>query len=1047
MEIKFKDDQFNRLFPFYVLVDQNLIIQGFGRSIAKILPMVKGTPLSKLFSFKRPALQEITFSTLQEISNQLIIIEYDENKQLSLRGQIEYLEESESLLLLVTPWFSSMDHVKEFDIKLNDFAIHDSLIDVLHVLKTQEIVTEEVKELLETVKKQKSDLQRLSLIAEETVNGVVITDRFGKIEWINKGFVKISGYSLNEVIHKTPGSFLQGPGTSEESINYLSNQIKAKQPFVCEIINYHKKGYSYWIRINGQPLYNFRGVHTGFFAIEEDITKEKEASIQLKEYEDRFKVALEKIGDNVWVYDYRTQKTEFSQTDSTFNPAENYETENQNWLDYLHPDDKSKMDELDHKYKNCEINHHSIEYRIVLKNGKVKWILDRGVVFEKNNDNTPIKIIGTHTDITSLKEVESALNNQKVFYESILNNIPADIAVLSKEQRYLFLNPVAIKDPILREWIIGKNDEEYFRYRNKPLKVANKRQELFNKALASKKLERFLEELINAEGKTEYHLRNMYPVLNEDNEVELVIGYGLNITDRIEIEKQLELAKKETEEAAKAKETFLANMSHEIRTPMNGIMGITELLSKTPLTSKQKEYANLIKESSNNLLVIVNDVLDFEKMIAGKIELESIPFNIGQKLKYAIETFRYKAEDKDLYIHFDNHLPKDLLVEGDPYRLNQIVFNLIGNAIKFTEVGGITITTHIKEVFGNKMNIELIVTDTGIGIQKHQLDNIFNPYVQAKAEISRKYGGTGLGLSICKNLVEILNGTILVNSIENIGTSFIVKIPYAISKLKRLKDAPTADHRSIKGKRILVAEDVEINQYVVRNILENWNCDVTIVDNGKKAVEAVRNNDYDLVLMDIQMPEMNGFEATEAIRKIKEKATIPIIAVTANSIKGIQVRYNKSGMNDYLIKPYNEENLFTVIDRMINGQSKNTKKDKMKTSDVTKQPKVIESLTIMSGGNELYAKKLAEIFIRTSPEMLDNMKVAFANKDWDTLARNAHKFVSSIGALGLQEGTVLVKRLEENSKNKINFDEIMSDLFSFEALIDETINILRGEYN
>ena len=1046
MDIRLKNDQFNRLFPFYILIDNQLKIKGFGKSIVKILPLENGMNFFDLFTIKRPELENISFDALLELINQLLILEFNGERQLSLRGQVEHLEEEDNLLFIVTPWFSSMDHVKEFEIRLEDFAIHDSLIDVLHVLKTQEIVTEEVKELLGTVKKQKNDLQRLSLIAEETVNGVIITDIHGKIEWVNKGFQKITGYTFDEVKHKIPGKLLQGEDTSKETIQYLSKQLKDKKPFVCEIVNYNKLRHPYWVRLNGQPLFNSQGKHTGFFAIEENITKEKEALNSVKEYEERFKVALGKIGDNVWVFDFETDKIEFSKNDSEFlghNSISAIEF-NDNWWDTLHPEDKKLLEDIDEQYKAGLITHHSTEYRIIQNNGVVKWILDRGVVFEKNNAGKAVKIIGTHTDITRLKEVESALNDQKKFYENILNNIPADIAVFDKQQRYQFLNPIAIRNPELRSWIIGKTDEQYFNYRGKSIELAKGRKTIFNAAVESKKLQQYEEELINKNGEKEYHLRNMYPVVNDNGEVDLVIGYGLNITDRIKIEKELQQAKKETEEAAKAKETFLVNMSHEIRTPMNGIMGITDLLAKTKLSSRQKEFAHLIKESANNLLVIINDVLDFEKIIAGKLELETIPFNIVQKLKYAVETFRHKAEEKYLYIQFNNNLPDNLLVEGDPFRLNQIIFNLIGNAIKFTEYGGVTVTVSMKETSSEKVNIQISIADTGIGIDQKNLDNIFNPYVQAKAEISRKYGGTGLGLSICKNLAEIQKGTIEVVSEEQKGSDFIVTIPFLISKLKILNDVLVINHSSMSGKRILVAEDVEINQYVVRNILEQWGCEVTIVENGKKAVDAVKNHDYDLILMDIQMPEMNGFEATEVIRKSgNPKASIPIIAVTANSLKGINERYINSGMTDFLIKPYNEENLFTVMDRTINKNSPPIVFEDVKPIAVNEQCDVVKNLTIMSGGYADYAQKLAEIFLRTSPEIFNLMKTALADNDWDTLYRQAHKFISSIGALGHVEGMSLVRKIEEKAKFKNNLETIEYDVKKFGDLLEDIMSQLK----
>ena len=1050
MEIKFQTDQFNRLFPFYILVDPQLKIKGFGKSIAKILPIEINAAFFTSFTISRPHIIDSSFNGLKNYFNQLIIIDYIGDKELSLRGQIEYIEEIDNLLFIITPWFSSMDHVKEYEIKLDDFAIHDPLIDVLHVLKTQEIVTEEVKELLATVRRQRNDLRQLSMIAEETLNGVVITNAKGEIDWVNKGFERITGYTLKEITGKKPGSFLQGKDTSEETVEYLSTKLKAKLPFVCELINYNKNGAPYWIRINGQPLISAKGIHEGFFAIEENITKEKEAFIQLQEYEERFKVALEKIGDNVWIYDFETKTTEFTNNDSDTqkNRVTDLGLTGDNWSASVHPDDIEMFGSIDHQYRQGIINHHSVEYRIIQKNGQIKWILDRGVVFEKDMNGKPVKIIGTHTDITGIKEVEYVINNQKKFYENILNKIPADIAVIGRDRRYKFLNPVAIKNDEFRKWIIGKTDEEYLKFRNRPLDVANGRKELFELAVSTKKLQFFIEELVTPEGNTEYHLRNMYPVLDENDEVELIIGYGLNITDRIKIEKELQQAKKETEDSAKAKETFLANMSHEIRTPMNGVMGITDLLSKTELKPRQKEYVHLIKESANNLLVIVNDVLDFEKMISGKLEIETITFNIVQKLKYAIETFRFKAEEKDLYIQFENNLSTELLVEGDPYRLNQIIYNLIGNAIKFTQEGGVKVKVSVVETKDDILTIEIIVTDTGIGIEKEYLHNIFDPYIQAKAEISRKYGGTGLGLSICKNLVEIQNGSIRVISEEHKGSSFIVTIPFRKSTLITLKEKPVIDYSSMKGKKILVAEDVEINQYVVRNILERWGCETTIVENGIKAIEAVKDSSFDIILMDIQMPEMNGVQATEAIRKLtdKTKATIPIIAVTANSLKGISKRYSGIGMTDYLLKPYNEENLFSVIDNVLKNHVSNNRVEDSLSSNNQKNSILKDNLIRMSAGDEAFACKLAEIFVRTSPLIFQQMIVALQNKDWDDLFRQAHKLKSSLGGLEMNEAIVLVKKIEDNSRNRIDLENIEEDVKHFGDILKEAVSQIKTEF-
>jgi PAS domain S-box-containing protein len=1166
--IQFNNQQFNRLFPFYFVLDKDLRLVSLGNSLVKLINISIGDEFERKFRIQRPVLEALNFQSILSLQHQLVALDYLLDTSISLRGQFEYLEETQQLLFIGSPWLSTIEEIKKYHLNLNDFAPHDPIIDLLHLLKNQEVVTEEVKILLNTISHQKSDLKRLSLIAEETLNGVVITDAKGRVDWINSGFEKMTGYSLAEIKNKTPGSVLQGDESSVETIYYLKQQIQQQEPFVCEIINYNKFGKKYWVRINGQPLFSNNKELTGFFAIEEDITQEKEAELKLQSYEERFRIALEKIGDNVWIHDFELNITEFSKNDTAFlgydlsEPFQNAQT----WWNCVHPDDKWILEENDKNYRSGKIDHHNLEYRIIHQSGAIKWVLDRGIVFEHHN-NIPLKIIGTHTDITKLKESENALTVQKKFYETILNNIPADIAVFDKEHHYLFVNPKGIKNTEVRNWIIGKKDEDYIKLRNKPKYILEGRRKLFNEVMKTKKLKSWEEEILKPDGSKEYVLRNMYPHFNDKDELELIIGYGVDITerkiieqqiklsetryknlinnslalitthnlegiftmvnpmvckvfgypeneivghsladfippqdvpslessylkvikekkqangvfrliskkgniiynlynnylmeeegkepyvisysvditDRIKIEKELKIAQRETEEAAIAKERFLANMSHEIRTPMNGILGITGFLAKTDLSPKQREYIHLIRESTSNLLVILNDVLDLEKIIAGKLELEKTPFNITEKIKLSTESFRYKSEEKELFLEYDNRLPEHLFVEGDPHRLSQILLNLVGNAVKFTEKGSIVIGAKISWETATEVEIEFSVTDSGIGIAKDKLKQIFDPYVQAKSDISRKYGGTGLGLSICKHLVEIQKGKIEVTSKEAQGSIFKFTIPYQKSKQQVVKTITQYNYESMKDKKILVAEDVEVNQYVMKSTLEAWGCTTTIVDNGKKAVEAVKNNDFDLILMDVQMPEMNGFEATEVIRSLpdKRKATLPIIAVTANSLKGINERYISSGMNDYILKPFEESKLFLVMERYLivkNNQPKTT--DSTSFYDSTQ-------LTKMSGGDKTFIKKLAEIFIRTSPLTFDLMIEALQTKNWQEVSREAHKLKSSIDSMGITSGKDIIRKIEERCKAEKDLDTIEALCSDFKIILQASIEQLKNDF-
>ena len=631
------------------------------------------------------------------------------------------------------------------------------------------------------------------------------------------------------------------------------------------------------------------------------------------------------------------------------------------------------------------------------------------------------------------------------FFEEILDKVPAEILVADAEYRFLYANPLAVPDPAVREWMIGKTNEEYCTYTSRPVAMSRARRMVFEKARRTRKAVEWSESAQDSEGIVQHFLHRINPVFNsEDKFVQViiyvvritetkefeekvrvhekryrdlfnhsqalicthdmdgklltvnpatckilgfeeqemlgrnlaefipekhrdrfeeeylkpirlnnsaisgefcvlskagaeiyllyknyrreepgvepyVIGFSQDITDRIKMEKELRFTKQLTDEIARAKESFLAHMSHEIRTPMNGILGIASLLSKTQLESQQRNYLQLIQESANNLLVIVNDILDLEKIVAGKLQLETIPFKIVDKIATTIQSFIYRAEEKELGLIFQNFIPAELVVKGDPYRLSQVLNNILSNALKFTETGHITIVTGIRENTGETVIVEITISDTGIGIVKERLSTIFEPFEQADATISRKYGGTGLGLAICKNMIEMQNGELMVDSEEGKGSSFTVRLPYQVSiEEERVSEVKTEiDYKSLGPRKVLVAEDVELNQFLARHILESWDFEVVIAGNGLEAIEELGKDAFDCILMDVQMPEMDGIEATHHIRGLSDpvKANIPIIALTANALKGDSEKYLAAGMTDYLAKPFDEERLFRVISR------------------------------------------------------------------------------------------------------------------------------------
>jgi signal transduction histidine kinase/ActR/RegA family two-component response regulator len=397
-----------------------------------------------------------------------------------------------------------------------------------------------------------------------------------------------------------------------------------------------------------------------------------------------------------------------------------------------------------------------------------------------------------------------------------------------------------------------------------------------------------------------------------------------DINKRERLEKELIITQKKAEEAAIIKEQFMANMSHEIRTPLNAILGFNSRLNQTHLDEEQKEYAEAVQSSGENLLAIVNDILDFSKIEAGMVKIEEIQFNLSDLLQSVVTMFKGQAKEKKVNLELKIKENVPLSIVGDPTRLTQILINLIGNAFKFTEKGSINLCIDILQANETNSVIKFSVKDTGIGISEEKISEIFERFTQAKSDTSRIYGGTGLGLSIAKKLVEIQSGEIQVESVKGEGSIFSFHIPYKTANEltnEKIKTEEPIYNTSIDAHiKVLVAEDNLLNQKLAAFMLKDWGAEYDICNNGKLAIEKLKTNSYDIVLMDIQMPEMNGYEATEHIRNTL-KLTLPIIAMTAHALPGEREKCLSFGMTDYISKPIKENDLRDLINKYIHVNS------------------------------------------------------------------------------------------------------------------------------
>ncbi|MEP7374270.1 MAG: response regulator [Chitinophagaceae bacterium] len=489
----------------------------------------------------------------------------------------------------------------------------------------------------------------------------------------------------------------------------------------------------------------------------------------------------------------------------------------------------------------------------------------------------------------------------------------------------------------------------------------------------------------------------------------LLFWYIINtIRKQTQLIQQLNISERKVRESARVKENFMANMSHEIRTPMNAILGFTNLLQRKNLDTESKEYVQTIQKSGENLLTIINDILDLSKIEAGMMRIESAPFSI-RGLTHSIQTmFKSKAAEKNLQLSasVDESVPDTL--EGDATRLTQILVNLIGNALKFTGTGAISVKITNEGVNDNVVMAGVTVTDTGIGIEKEKLGPIFERFQQAEDSITRKYGGTGLGLSIVNDLVLLQNGSISIESEPGIGTAFRLVIPYKISAEQFNAASPVKNQiiskEQFENTLILVVEDNEINQSLIKHLFTDWQLEFNLANNGKEALAKLRQKKYDLILMDIQMPEMDGYTAAQEIRN-KLKLDTPIIAMTAHALSGEREKCLSYGMDDYISKPIEYEQLYKLIGQFIqkNKLVSLQKKASNKTSNGPYKYLNLQYMKEVSMGNAEYEKTVTEQFIESIPGDLHSIEKAWQENDIPYLRQVAHNLRTTVSVMGLNE--------------------------------------------
>ena len=538
------------------------------------------------------------------------------------------------------------------------------------------------------------------------------------------------------------------------------------------------------------------------------------------------------------------------------------------------------------------------------------------------------------------------------------------------------------------------------------------------------------------------------PVRNFYDEVIGGTAIIQNVTKDKEVEQRLKKAKDDAQRADHAKSVFLARMSHEIRTPLNAIIGFTEQLGKSKLNQQQSDFIHFISESSEYLLSLVNEILILFKLGMGKVHIDHIPFSLEHVLNVLYNSFIIKANEKNinLSVKVDSEIPDTLI--GDPFRLRQVLINLLSNALKYTDEGSIEISCLIEEKEARKFLLRFDVKDTGIGMDPEVMSTIFDEFTQLNTHMEKKGKGAGLGLTICKQLVELMGGYIQVKSEPNKGSLFSVFISY--SKATKKQKVEKESHYSLnenllKGKKILFADDDEYNLLLAKTILQNWNVDYQLATDGEEAIQKLNQNKFDIVLLDIHMPKISGLEVARLVRTDAKNPNqeVKMLAVTANVLKSDIKIYMDGGFDDHVLKPFMEEELYNKICNLlqITRSDLSITKTKRMGTVTTGQKDTFDTqnLRITANGDQEFYMKMIRTFIQNSKEITQSIGRALDEQNWVELGEKAHRAIPSFQYFGLYSTVGKLSQLEDLALREKQYTEIPDKAKLLLTEIDEIL--------
>ena len=753
-------------------------------------------------------------------------------------------------------------------------------------------------------KKIRAELEQLSLVANNMVNGVVITNIANEIIWTNPAFTKITGFNQHDVQSMHLSKVLKGDYQDPAILAKTNRLIKTKKAFEIDLQINKKDGTLLWISIVNSVVLDKKGKVEKYIKIIIDITDRKKAEndLNILSFAARKSpsgiIIRDRLANVVWMNEAFEKITGYSLN----------EMKNQTFGTLLLGAD-SDLSVFD-KAKNLAKKNkpYEVEIKIYKKDKTPIWVfLSNSPMFNEAGDVE--RQIGVMVDITERKAAEMQLTMLSL----VASNTVSGVVINDDKGEVEWINSAFTKITGYDiKNVRGRHLGDVLKGELTDISIIEKTREL------SKNKESFEVDLLvyRKDGQPLWITIINSVILNSAGKVDKYVEVLIDITSKKKAELELIAAKEEALQLSRAKEMFISVMSHEIRTPLNAVIGITHLLQEDDPLPSQKENLNVLKFSAENLMMLINDVLDFTKIETGNVQLEQVTVDLRELLQSIVATMQFKADSKSIYIrhHIDEAVPDTII--GDSTRLVQILLNLIGNAIKFTSKGGVVIDLKVIEQTNVDARIRFAVTDTGIGIEQEQMNSIFELWKQAATDTTRKYGGTGLGLAISKRLVNLHDSRINVDSVPGHGSTFWFTITFK----KAIDSLVNKKNKVEEGLKLhaLVVDDNQINRLLINKVLKKWGATADFAENGVEAVQKIKvNKNYDLVLMDIHMPEMDGLEATKIVRGLPESyfQQLPVIALTASMMDSQMSQIAGAGMNDYILKPFDPKALFEKLSK------------------------------------------------------------------------------------------------------------------------------------